>query len=80
MSSVPPMPRPPAAPSLEKISKIWIAIPEDLSFATSAELQELNESCCFCLEQVCHTFSFFIASALKIMPFVLNQVSHKIYI
>jgi len=45
-------PRPPAAPSLEQITKIWINLPDELSSATSTEMQELNESCCFCLEQV----------------------------
>jgi len=43
---------PPSAPSLERVSKIWLSLPNGLQSATFAELQEMNEICCFSLEQV----------------------------
>jgi len=40
------------APTLEQISKVWNSLPIGLNYATANELQELNEVCCFNMEQV----------------------------
>jgi len=52
MASKAPDPPPLTAPTLEQISKVWNSLPVGLGYATANELQELNEICCFNLEQV----------------------------